>query len=599
MAILFFLLELFHNFLNFISLIYLSPTPFIRVTELFPIMKNSFGLLLSLLCCLLPFTTIAQKKYEVEKLNTGINSGAYDEITPVASLDGNTLYFTRVGYPDYVKSLVEDGVEMSIKLGPSDFNAYLANIYTRMGKRRISDPSRSEFNQDIWIAQSLNGTFDQVTHPGPPLNNAMPNSVSSVTPSSNELVVINKFSEDGGMKKGFSIVRDLGNGDWTFPEPIGIENYYNTGSDVNMTMSSDGRTMILSLKTYDSKGKNDLYISFKKGESSWSQPKNLGSMINSAARETTPYLSEDNKTLFFSSSRRSSASGNDIFMCRREGEGWDKWTQPQRLIEPINSDQDDSQPFFNSATGYLYFASRRDGSSDIFRVKIAPAVPRFVTVKGRIIDPSTNKKIDARILSGAKDDDSYRNVYVADDGTFRLSVPKGMDFTIMAEKPGYIGKEEVVNYRRDYVYFKEKVIDLELVKIEEGVKLDLPMVYFKQSTATVKSNSFVVLDELADFMRQHYNVRIRIEGHTDNQGDPDALMRLSEDRAKAIKNYLVGTKRINPLRIATHGFGAAKPFTKNDSEANREKNRRVEVIISQVHEIEPDLHSDNDKTQKE
>jgi len=560
-------------------------------------MKNSFGLLLSVLCCLLPFLSIAQKKYEVEKLNTVLNSDGYDEITPVASLDGNTLYFTRVGYPDFVKSLVEDGVEMSIKLGETAFKSYLANIYTRMGQSRVNDPSRSEFNQDIWIAQSLNGTFDQITHPGPPLNNAMPNSVSSVTPSSNELVVINKFEEDGGMKKGFSIVRDLGNGDWTFPEPIGIENYYNTGSDVNMTMSSDGRTMILSLENYDSRGKNDLYISFKQGSSSWSQPKNLGNIINSAARETTPYLSEDNKTLFFSSSRRSSATGNDIFMCRRDGDGWDKWTQPQRLIEPINSDQDDSQPFFNSATGYLYFASRRDGTSDIFRVKIAPAVPRFVTVTGRIVDPNTNKKVDARILSGAKNDTSYRNVYVADDGTFRLSVPKGMDFTIMAEKPGYIGKEKVLNYRKDYVYFKEKIIDLELVKIKEGVKLDLPPVYFEQSTATVKSSSFLALDELADFMRQHYNVRIRIEGHTDNQGDPDALLKLSEDRAKAIKNYLVGTKRISPLRIATTGFGASKPYSDNDSETDRAKNRRVEVIISQVHEIEPDLQADKDSTE--
>ncbi len=562
-------------------------------------MKHTFGLLLIALWCLFPLITTAQKEYEVEKLNSGINSNVYDEITPVVSLDGNTLYFTRVGYPDFVKSLVEDGVEMSVKLGAGEFNTYLSNIYTRMGQRRVNDPSRSEFNQDIWIAQSLSGTFDQITHPGPPLNNAMPNSVSSVTPSSNELVVINKFEESGGMKKGFSIVRDLGNGDWSFPEPIGIENYYNTGSDVNMTMSSDGRTMILSLENHDSRGKNDLYISFKKGESNWSQPKNMGSVINSAARETTPYLSEDNKTLFFSSSRRSSATGNDIFMCRRDGEGWDKWTQPQRLIEPINSDQDDSQPFFNSATGYLYFASRRDGSSDIFRVKIAPAVPRFVTVKGRIVDPKTNKKVDARILSGAKNDKSYRNVYVADDGTFRLSVPKGVDFSIMAEKPGYIGKEEVLNYRKDYVYFKEKIINLELVKIEEGKKLDLPPVYFEQSTAKVKSNSFLVLDELADFMRQHYNVKIHIEGHTDNQGDPDALLRLSEDRAKAIKNYLVGTKRISPLRIATTGFGASRPFNENNTEADRAKNRRVEVIISHVHEIEPDLHSDKETTEKQ
>ena len=592
---------LLNNFLNF-------ERPNLPVTNLIyshyqntspSIMKNSFGLCLIALWCLMPLITIAQKKYSVEKLNTGINSNAYDEITPVASLDGNTLYFTRVGYPDFVKSLVEDDVEMSVKLGEGEFNTYLSNIYTRMGQRKVTNPSRSEFNQDIWIAQSLNGTFDQITHPGPPLNNAMPNSVSSVTPSSNELVVINKFEESGGMKKGFSIVRDLGNGDWSFPEPIGIENYYNTGSDVNMTMSSDGRTMILSLENYDSRGKNDLYISFKKGESNWSQPKNLGSVINTAARETTPYLSEDNKTLFFSSSRRSSATGNDIFMCRREGEGWDKWTQPQRLVEPINSNQDDSQPFFNSATGYLYFASRRDGTSDIFRVKIAPAVPRFVTVTGRIIDPKTNKKVDARILSGAKNDTSYRNVYVADDGTFRLSVPKGMDFTIMAEKPGYVGKEEVLNYRRDYVYFKEKVINLELVKIEEGEKMDLPPVYFEQSTATVKSNSFTVLDELADFMRQHYNVRIRIEGHTDNQGEPDELLRLSEDRAKAIKNYLVGTKRISPLRIATTGFGASKPYSDNDTEIDRAKNRRVEVIISQVHQMKTDLHSDIEKTEKQ
>jgi len=174
-----------------------------------------------------------------------------------------------------------------------------------------------------------------------------------------------------------------------------------------------------------------------------------------------------------------------------------------------------------------------------------------------------------------------------------------MDFTIMAEKPGYIGKEEVLNYRKDYVYFKEKIIDLELVKIEEGKKLELPPVFFEQSTATVKSNSFAVLDELGDFMRQHYNVRIRIEGHTDNQGDPDALLKLSEDRAKAIKNYLVGTKRINPIRIATLGFGASKPFADNKVEADRAKNRRVEVIISQVHEIEPDLQADKDKTENQ
>lgn len=546
--------------------------------------SGSFFCLLIFLFC--SPNIFAQKKYDVEKLNYGINTNDYDEITPVVSLDGNTLYFTRVGYPDYVTTLIENGEDMKEKLGESGFNTYLANIFTRMGQRRVTDPSRSQFNQDIWVAQSLDGTFDKITHPGFPLNNAMPNSVSSVTPSSNELVVINKFEKEGGMKKGFSIVRDLGNGDWSFPEPIGIENYYNTGSDVNMTMSSDGRVLILSMENFDSKGKNDLYICFKTGTQQWSQPKNMGSIINSGARETTPYLSEDNKTLFFSSSRRSADNGNDIFMSRRKGEGWDDWSRPRRMIEPINSDADDSQPFFNSATGYLYFASRREGSSDIYRVKIAPAVPRFVTVKGRILDSKTNKPLDAKILSGSAHDKTYRNVYVADDGTFRLSVPKGMEFSILAEKPGYIGEEQIVSYRKDYVYFKEKHLNLKLTKIEKGEQLELPPVYFEQSTAVVKNESTPVLDELADFLNKNYNVRIMIEGHTDNQGDEAALMKLSEDRAKAIKNYLVGHKRIHPLRIATAGYGASKPFSSNKTEEDRAKNRRVEVYITEVFDDE-------------
>lgn len=544
-----------------------------------------FNLILLLISLFAHSSMAQQKEYHVEKLNAGINTDGYDEITPVISLDGNTLYFTRVAYPDYVTTLIEDGEDMKAKLGETEFHNYLSNIFTRMGQRRVHDPARSEFNQDIWVAQSLNGNFDQITHPGFPLNNAMPNSVSSVTPSSNELVVINKFEKEGGMKKGFSIVRDLGDGNWSFPEPIGIENYYNTGSDVNMTMSSDGRVLILSMDNYDSKGKNDLYICFKTGTNTWSQPKNMGSVINTGARETTPYLSEDGKTLFFSSSRRRADNGNDIFMSRRRGDGWDDWTRPRRMIDPINSDADDSQPFFNSATGYLYFASKREGSSDIYRVKIAPAVPRFVTVTGRILD-ERNRPIDAKILSGDANDKTYRNVYIADDGTFRLSVPKGVEFSILAEKPGYIGEEQIVSYRRDYVYFKEKHLNLKLTKIEEGHQLELPPVYFEQSKAVVKKASLPVLDELAQFLSDNHNVRIRIEGHTDNQGDEAALQKLSEDRAKAIKDYLVGYKQIHPLRVTTIGYGASKPFASNKNEADRSKNRRVEVYISEVFEVD-------------
>ena len=91
-----------------------------------------------------------------------------------------------------------------------------------------------------------------------------------------------------------------------------------------------------------------------------------------------------------------------------------------------------------------------------------------------------------------------------------------------------------------------------------------------------------IYDELADFLKENWTVSIRIEGHTDNQGDKTALQKLSEDRAEAIKRYLVYEKFIQPLRIETVGMGDKSPLTANQNERQRAKNRRVEVVITKI-----------------
>lgn len=545
---------------------------------------------LLVISCLFFTNLYGQKKeYVVEKLSYAINTPAYDEISPVVSLDGKTIYFTRLAYPEYVRTLVEKGKDLSTEWPKAKFDAYLCSIFTKIGRRTVHDPVRSNFNQDIWIAHSINEDFDQVVHPGYPLNNAMPNSVSALTPSGNELVIINQFEKDGGMKKGFSIVRNRGEGQWSFPEPIGIENYYNSGSDVSITTSSDGQVLILSMERRDSRGKNDLYVSFKNDRGSWSEPENMGRNVNTNAREITPFLSEDGKNLFFSRS----GDNNDIYMCTRKGDSYKKWSKPRRLISPLNSKADESQPYFVSATGHLYFTSNRDGSSDIFRVKIAPAIPRFVTVKGQIINTKTKQPVkNARIKMGDANNKNFRNVYISDDGSFQVSVPKGVNFSLLVEKPGYLAEEKVIHYRKDYVYYKEKEINLEVTPLEEGARLALSPIYFKQSKAEILSNSHAAMDEIADFLNENNNINIRIEGHTDNQGDKAALLKLSEERAEAVKNYLVYEKRINPLRIETIGFGASKAVNDNSSEEARKENRRVEVEIIKVYDLENNTHAD-------
>lgn len=520
--------------------------------------------------------------FKVEPLNNGINTSQYDEISPVVSIDGKTLYFTRVGYPTFDRTLKLDGVDIANQLNENDYQNKLKYIFSKIAGKEISDPQSSKFNQDIWVAESVFNNFEKISHPGYPLNNALPNSVSALTPNGNELVVINKFSQFGGMDKGFSITRKTSDNQWTFPEPIEIKNYSNNNSDVNLAMSADGNILILSMQRHDSYGDNDLYVCFKIGHNQWSEPQNLGPKVNTVYRETTPFLSEDSKRLFFSSNRKGSLGGNDIFYLIRTGDNWEDWSVPYRFVEPINSDADDSQPYFNSATGYLYFSSNREGSLDIFKAELMPPNPIQVNVKGRILNSKTERKQPARILFAPVGEDHLESVYVSDDGTFELSLPKGKTYRLIAERPGFTGKEEQLTFRSDYVYYKTHHLDLYLDPMGINSKIELKPIFFEQSKAVVLEESYASLDELADFLNENWTVSIRIEGHTDNQGDKMALQKLSEERAKAIKHYLVYKKFIQPLRIETIGIGDKMPLNNNNTNELRAKNRRVDVIISKI-----------------
>jgi len=538
---------------------------------------------------------LTAQEFVIEKLNDKINS-SYDEISPVIDVEGKTLYFTRVGFPEFEKTLVENGEDLSQTLGSPNYSSYLQNIYTRIADKIVHNPEGSVFNQDIWVAESVNGDFDEILHPSYPLNNALPNSVCAITPSNNELVVINRFEKEGGMKKGFSIVRQFADGTWSFPEPIDIEEYNNTNPDVSMTISGDGSVMILAMEKEDSYGKTDLYISHKKDANTWSAPINLGPKVNSVNREVTPFISDDNKTIFFASNRLGTHGGMDLFIIDCLDENWSKWSRPRRFIHPINSTFDDSQPFFNAATGYLYFSSKRDGSSDIFRVKIAPPNPSGVVVKGHIYNSNTNRPISGKVLSGPSDQ-VYRNVYVSDDGSFRFVVPKGEEFLLKAVKPGYSGIEESVKFKKSYIYFKEYEVDLYLDPLEIGSKIELDPIFFAQSKPTVLSTSYPTLNILAAYLKENQNISIRIQGHTDNQGEEAPLQKLSEERANAIKEYLVYKMRIAPLRIETIGYGSTKPANDNSTDELRKQNRRVEFEIIKIYK-DPALGLKNEKNEK-
>ncbi len=522
------------------------------------------------------------QSYVVEKLPESINTKEFDEVTPIVTHDGSTVFFTRVGSSDFNKTIWIDGKDVSEEYKYQDYLTHLREIYSEIsGKRVFGNPEKSDFNQDIWYAESREREFDHLVHPPTPLNNALPNSVCSLTPEGNAFVVVNQFPKDGGMNKGFSIVRQLADGSWSDPEPMEIDDYNITSSAISLTMSNDGNVLILSLPQSVGSSENDLFLSFKMGENRWSKPKNLGSSVNSPYREVTPHLSADSRELYFASNRPLSVGGLDLFFISRLDDTWENWSKPRRFVEPINTKGDESQPYFNTTTGHLYFSSKRDGTHDIYRAKIAPETPQELYIKGKIVNTSTGKVVDGRVLYGDAANPYFDKYLETVEGYFLIKVKQGQPIRLTGHKVGFINHEVVLNFEKNQFFDKPKEVTLYVDSVAIGGTITINPIYFKRSTPVILQESFAELDYLIEIMQRFREITITIEGHTDNFGTPETLVKLSEERAIEVRKYLVAHK-IHPKRILTVGYGASKPINTNTNEESRHLNRRVEFRITKL-----------------
>ena len=516
--------------------------------------------------------------YKIEKLPTSINTPSADEISPVISMDGKTLFFTRAKSEEFNQTIWIDGEDVSVAMKYKDILHNMAKIYSEIAGYTIFDPVHSEFNQDIWYAESIDSIFDHVVHPTQPLNNILPNSICSTTPKPNQYVVINQFSREGGMSRGFSIVTKNEDHSWSEPQPIVIKNFDAT-ADISLTMSIDGNVIIISIPGKDSYGDNDLYICFKEGDNTFSEPKNMGAAINTKYREVTPNLSADGKELYFASNRPGKG-GLDLYYVSRIGENWNRWSEVRHFVYPINTSADEAQPYFSPSTGNLYFSSRRDGSSDIYSVNIAPPEPVEILIMGRVINSKSKNIIDRRILYGDADSSNYQNYVETNGGRFFIKVPRGKKIKMLAMRPGYIDHEVGLKFEFN-TYYPTQEITLQLDSVTVGSTIALNPIFFEQSKAYIKKESYEELDYLASILKKFPEICVRIEGHTDNQGKAGELQKLSEDRATEVKKFLVRNK-INPKRLESIGFGASQPLLDNSTETSRSKNRRVEVKIVRI-----------------
>lgn len=477
-----------------------------------------------------------------ENLGKNINSSA-TEIWPIVSADGKTLYFVRDEHPE-----------------------------------------NKSPKQDIWFSNLNEQSFSKAANSGYPLNNTTHNFVISVSADNNQLFVGHVYNSDGSFKEaGMSKAVRNNKGSWNVPEKILIKDFYNEDEYNEFYMSVDANYLLYTVKRKDTKGQRDVYVCFKENENTYSKPINLGDKINTKGDESSPFLSADNKTLYFSSDGWPGYGNNDIFVSKRLDDSWTNWTEPKNLGPEVNTDNWDAY-FTIPASGkeaYVVSTANSLGGSDIFRIKMPEAAKPepVVLIKGKVLNKKTGEPLQSQIIYNNINTEKKMGDAISNpqNGEYSIVLPQGFTYSFKANKEGFYPITDNIDVKKLDSY-QEIVRDLFLVPIEVGQTIRLNNIFFEFDKSDLKSESFEELNRLCSFLKSNTKTKISISGHTDNKGDDSYNLKLSQSRVESVSAYLQ-QQGIPKSQFTVKGEGETKPLYSNDNDENRAMNRRVEFTI--------------------
>ena len=489
----------------------------------------------------------------IEVLDNNVNS-EYKELNPLLSPDGKTLYFSRQNHPQNIGGVKD--------------------------------------KEDIWYSELDSAGRWQLAQNLGALNNEGPNfinTIKAVTPDGKSAIMVllgNKYLDNGKMLAGVSISSNVG-GVWSKPVALNIINDYNYAEKANYFLADNRKTLLMSVERDDSQGDRDLYVTFMNADSSWSEPVNLGDVVNSAGEESAPFLASDDKTLYFSSTGFSGYGGNDIYVTRRLDDTWTNWSEPENLGPEINSPLEDL--FFNipAASEFAYYSrGLSETNADIFRVKlpIVKSPDTYVTVKGKVIDKTTGEPVAAKIVYERLPDGKDTGISQTDPetGEYEIRLPTGQLYGLRAEAVGKMSESQNLdlrNIKSDQVIDKNfNLQPIGVATIAPNATIVLNNIFFDFDKATLKPESAPELDRLIAMLKEKSTMEVEISGHTDNTGPAAYNLSLSERRAKTVVAYIV-RGGIPKERLTVQFFGETKPTDTNETKEGRSKNRRVEFLI--------------------
>ena len=442
------------------------------------------------------------------------------------------------------------------------------------------DPAFGGIQEDFFISQAVDSTWGQMKNAGYPLNTQGNEGAQSIS-ANGRLMVFTACNRSDGYGRCDLYYSEKSGNKWSLPKNLGTP--VNTASkETQPSLSADGRVLYFASDRPGGKGDLDLWVTRKKEDGNWSVPENLGDTINTPGEEMAPFIHQDNQTLYFASNYHLGLGGFDIFISRRDSAG--RWGKPENLGYPINTWRDEFGLIVNAEGNTAYYASdmNPEDGKDIYMFPLPENLrPEVVSyMKGKVMDAETHAYLKAKIELIDLESGNMINELTSDgvNGEFLVCIPPDKDYLLNVSCEGYLFYSEHFALKGVHEETKPYLKNIELKPIKVGESIVLNNIFFDTDSYKLKKESKIELDKVIRFLTDNPSVKIKISGHTDNIGSSEYNLQLSKERAKEVVDYLIENS-IVPGRLEYVGFGYSKPVADNATEQGRAMNRRTELEV--------------------
>ena len=345
--------------------------------------------------------------------------------------------------------------------------------------------------------------------------------------------------------------------------------------DSHPALSHNDDTLFFASDRPEGFGLSDIYFTFKTKNGKWISPQNLGPIINTRKNDLSPFFHPKHRVLYFSSNGQLYNFGEyDIYKSQKNNNYWE---EPKNIGPIVNGKGSESYFSIDSESKNLYYARSVNNEWSIqdlysFPLPMEGNPDANTHIKGSLTDEDDGKPFKGLVYIIDLDNGiEIAPKYLNSDGTFEFDLIDKNNYLIVIQGDDFFRIEETFYLNGELDLYKTTKHILSRVKFE-SIEFDL-------GSADLKKTMYGDLNKIINFLYDHPEFFLKIEGHTDSDGNEARNIILSKSRAENIRDYIVLFGGVDESRVDFEGFGSSKPIVEEKNEENKSLNRRVEFHI--------------------